>query len=56
MEPLEAKAFLTADAIFAQVLDSEPLIMHAANFDRFEWRKSVGIDNARTRGSSATGC
>jgi hypothetical protein len=54
--PLEAKAFLTVDANFTQVHDSEPSITHACTFDRFGRRRSMGIDIARTRGSSATGC
>src|SRR5215475_12734493 len=43
LEPLEAKAFLTADAIFTQVHDSEPLIMHVSDFGCFGRRKSIGV-------------
>jgi hypothetical protein len=44
LEPLEAKAFLTVDANFTQVHDSEPLTRHAPDFDRLGRRKSMGID------------
>jgi hypothetical protein len=42
---LEAKAFLTADANFTHVHDSEPLIMQRLNFDGFviELRKRLGV-------------